>query len=744
MFFPHLTASHPVAARVSRPAPRRMSSALGLICLLLSLGAQALAPSIPLEDLEPSVEHRRATRLITHVLGNAHYKKVPLDDELSAQVYARYIEGLDPNRSYFTQSDIAAFERHETLIDDYLRQVDLTPVFDIFKRYRLRLEERVRYAVSLLDGEFDFSLDETYQFRRDESPWAADRAELDEIWRKRVKNDVLSLKLSGKDMDDIRDLLRKRYEGLERRTAQLGSEDVFQMFVNAYTTTIDPHTAYFSPRTSENFKIRMSLSLEGIGAVLQNKDEFVLVREVVPGGPAAQSRLLQAEDRIVGVGQGEEEVVNVVGWRLDDVVDLIRGPKGSTVKLEVLPKGVGPDGPSKLIAITRDTIKLEEQAAKSSVIEIEGPSGTSKIGVIDLPAFYLDFDARARGDRDYRSTTRDVHKLIDELTAEGIAGLVVDLRGNGGGSLTEATDLTGLFIDRGPVVQVQDASGRVQLEEDTHSGTVYDGPLMVLVDRNSASASEIFAGAVQDYHRGLIVGEPTFGKGTVQHLVDLNRFDKSMEGQLGQLKATIAQFFRVEGASTQHKGVVPDIIFPTAERSEDHGERGLENALPFARIKAAPYRAVQNVGNSSTLDGIRERHMARIAEDDAFEALLEQEISIAEAADRDTLSLNEANRRAELDEARDEQLALQNRLRVARGLDPVTKEAFEAELDSLDDIPLAEEEEIRKAEERALDVQLREAANILIDFIESGQGPAKGTPTLVQGSPAADGNLAGH
>lgn len=722
----HLTAS--------RRLPRlRIGALVGLAPLLLafSLGAQALAPTVPLQELEPGVEHRRATRLITHFLGNYHYKKAPLDDALSSQIFERYIESLDPNRSYFTASDIAVFKRSEAEFDDFLRQADLSPIYEIFRRYRLRLEERVRFAVSLLEGDFNFDLDETYMFRRDEAPWPTDRAQLDELWRKRVKNDALSLKLSGKDVPEIKDLLRKRYEGMERRTAQLGSEDVFQIFINAYTTAIDPHTSYFSPRTSENFKIRMSLSLEGIGAVLQSKDEFVLVREVVPGGPAAQSRLLQPEDRIIGVGQGEEEIVSVVGWRLDDVVDLIRGPKGSTVMLDVLPKGVGPDGPSKRIPIVRDTIKLEEQAAKSSVLDVEQEGAQSRIGIIDLPAFYMDFDARARGDEDYRSTTRDVRKLIETLTAEeDIAGLIIDLRGNGGGSLTEATDLTGLFIDRGPVVQVKSANGRVQLEEDSNGGVVYAGPLMVLVDRNSASASEIFAGAVQDYRRGIVVGEPTFGKGTVQHLVDLNRFDKSMEGELGQLKATIAQFFRVEGASTQHKGVVPDIIFPTAERSEEHGERALDNALPFARIQPAPFRPANTV---TAFDELKTRHEARIKEDDAFAALLDQELAISEAADQDTLSLNEAVRRAELDQARDAQRERSNRLRVARGLEPISKEAFEEEIENADEIPLAEEEAEREAEDRALDVELREAANILADYVTLMQAKTTPSARLVDG-----------
>lgn len=723
---------HTAPARsLAHRALRVLARSAFLACFATSV--QALAPTVPLSELEPGVEHRRATRLITHFLANYHYKKTPLTDALSAEVFERYIDGLDPTRSYFTQGDIETFRRHEEKLDDYLRQADLVPIFEIFKRYRTRLEARVDYATALLDEPFDFERDETYLFKRDDVPWPKNTSELDEIWRKRVKNDVLSLRLAGKDKGEIKKTLAKRYDGLARRTAQLGSEDVFQMFINAYTTTIDPHTAYFSPRTSENFKIRMSLSLEGIGAVLQSEDEYTVVRQVVAGGPAAKSKLVNANDRIIGVGQGDEEPVNVIGWRLDDVVDLIRGPKGSEVTLEILPKEVGMDGPSKTIKLTRNTIKLEEQAAQSSVIEVGEADAAVTVGVIDLPAFYLDFDARARGDRDYRSTTRDVRRILGELEAQGVSGVIMDLRGNGGGSLTEATELTGLFIDRGPVVQVRNSQGRVQLEEDTDRGVVYDGPLMVLVDRNSASASEIFAGAIQDYGRGLVVGEPTFGKGTVQHLVDLNRFDKSMDGQLGQLKATIAQFFRVEGASTQHKGVVPDIVFPTAKHSDDHGERALDNALPWARIDAARYDPANDVDGA--LAALRRQHESRVREDAAFEALKEQELAVEEAAAKEALSLVESVRREELDKAKREQRERENRIRAARGLPPLPDEdEAPAEKDIADAVAAAEGPD----NDDELDILLREAANILTDFIRVS-GAAGNAPTLVGVGGGSDG-----
>ncbi|MCB1747892.1 MAG: carboxy terminal-processing peptidase [Gammaproteobacteria bacterium] len=692
-----------------RPPIRSSFRALfALLLLLVALGAQANAPVVALEDLHPLPEHRRATRLITHVIANYHYRKVMLDDALSRVILERYIDALDPTRSYLLASDIAEFDKHATRIDDYLRSSSLDPLFDMFVRFRERLRERVEYAVAELDEPMDFTVDESIDFDREDVPWATSTAELDELWRKRVKNDILSLRLAGKDDEDINKTLRDRYTGLFRRTAQLTSDDVFQTLINAFTTAIDPHTAYFSPRTSENFKIRMSLSLEGIGAVLQNENEMTLVREVVTGGPAELSGKLHADDRIVGIGQDADgPVVDVVGWRLDDVVDLIRGPKGSTVRLEVLPKGTAVDGPTQVVSIVRDTIKLEEQAAKGSVHEV---AGGLKVGVIDVPTFYMDFEARSAGDPDYRSTTRDVRAIIKDLVAQGVSGLILDLRSNGGGSLNEATELTGLFIDHGPVVQVRDSQGRVQIERDTDDGVAYAGPLMVLVDRNSASASEIVAGAIQDYHRGLIVGEPTFGKGTVQNLVDLNRFDQSMGGKLGQLKATIAQFFRVNGGSTQHRGVLPDIVLPTVISQEDYGERSLDNALPWAAIDPARYREV--AFDAAALPVVRSEHEKRVLTDPAFRALLDTEKAIKEARDKTTVSLVESVRRAEHDKAREEQRERANAIRVAHGLDPLSED---------DDTASEADDELAVAEDppadEALDVVLDEAGLILRDWM---------------------------
>ncbi len=682
-----------------------------------ALHAFAVAPLVALDDIDPQPEHRRATRLITHFLANYHYKKAPLNDELSQAVLARYLEALDPTKSYFLQTDIDEFQGHARRLDDYLRTSDLDAVFDIFVRFRQRLETQVAYALAQLDQQHDFSREEEFVFDRSDADWPITRADINELWRKRVKNDILTLRLAGKKPDAIRDTLTKRYRGLLRRTAQLNNEDIFQIFINAYTTAIDPHTAYFSPRTSENFKIRMSLSLEGIGAVLQSENEFTVVREIVPGGPADLSQKLHAEDRIVGIGQGKQgELVDVIGWRLDDVVDLIRGPKDSIVQLQILPKNVGLDGPTETIKLTRNTIQLEEQAAQKSILELDVGHGEElKLGVIEIPTFYMDFEARMAGEENYRSTTRDVRKLIGELNQQNVAGLLIDLRSNGGGSLAEATELTGLFIDTGPVVQVRNSQGRVQLERDTDEGLAYTGPLVVLVDRNSASASEIFAGAIQDYRRGVIVGEATFGKGTVQNLVDLNRFDEESAGKLGQLKATIAQFFRVQGGSTQHRGVIPDINFPTGLSADDAGERALDNALPWAEIPAARFTPAATP--LVDLMALRRSHERRVANDDAFQALLAQERAVQVARDKKALSLVESERKKEYEKKRHDQRVLENRIRTAYGLEPLPEDA-EADEDVEDDDIASEFEQ---ENDKEYDVILKEAGHVLADMILSNR-----------------------
>lgn len=674
--------------------------------LLITILPLALLAAISRADipdrspLEPTTGQLLETELITGLITEYHYKKPELDDALSRKILNRCIEGLDPNRSYFLQSDIDKFAAYETRLDDYLRASNPEPAFAIFRVFRQRLHERIEHAVSLFEQDFDFSIDETYVFDRSEAPWATSREQLDEIWRKRVKNDVLSLRLAGQEQDKLIKTLRERYQRLGTQTDQYRTEDVYQLFINAFTQSVEPHTAYLLPRASEDFEIRMSLSLEGIGAVLQSENEHTVIREIVTGGPADLSDQLSVEDRITGVGQGDDgKIVDVVGWRLDDVVDQIRGPKGTKVRLQVLPKGAGLEAPAKVVMMTRNEIKLEDQAAQKSVIEVSAENGPARIGVIEVPAFYLDYEAYARKDPDYRSTTRDVRRLLRELEKEDVEGIAIDLRGNGGGSLAEATQLTGLFIESGPIVQVKDTTNRVEVLQDPDPDIAYSGPLAVLVDGFSASASEIFAGAIQDYHRGVVIGEPTFGKGTVQQMVDLNQgIEADKHGRLGQITMTVAQFYRVNGASTQHRGVVPDIVFPTVSDNHDRGERALENALPWDHIQAAEFSP--RATHMNVVDAVREEHVRRLQHDPAFVYLLAEIRASEKAQSERKVSLLETRRRKEMEAM---ERASQHReaiYRKASGLPPrataIAGHAFDPDR-----------------------VLLEEAAHILYDLIEN-------------------------
>ncbi len=646
-----------------------------LLGLLVALSSAGISPAISsVSTLTAEAHHDRTLKLINYFVERYHYRKTKLDDLLSSQILDRYLDALDVNRSYFLANDIEFFESYRYELDDYLNAQDSEPLFGIFNVYRSRVLNRIDYALDLLETPFDFSVDEVYPFDRTKAPWAVDSTDLDDLWRRRVKNDYLVLKLEGKTHSEIAKTLKDRYQQQKRRISQLSSQDVFQIIVNAYMSAIEPHTGYFSPRATENFKIRMSLSLEGIGAVLQAQNEFTVVQRVVPGGPAEFEGSLRAGDRIVGVGQGDtESVVDVIGWRLDDVVDLIRGPKGSIVRLQIRPDPKTGNSESRILALTRDEIKLEEQAAQSTLLAVRDTEQVRRIGVIDIPTFYVDFDARSRGDADYRSTTRDVRRLITELENEGIDGLIIDLRGNGGGALAEATALTGLFIDSGPVVQVRDARGRTRVNRDPSDGLAYAGPLAVIVDRDSASASEIFSGAIQDYHRGIIVGEPTYGKGTVQNLIDLDRYSQDPEQSLGQLKLTIAQFFRITGASTQHRGVVPDIVLPSRGPDLPYGEKALENALPFAEIDAAIFSQVSNDHPTYDLDQLRKIHNARVLSDPDFSYLAdlrEIDLPLAQVTE---VSLLESQREKDRDHRQGEQKRIFELLKQAYGYDDPTE-----------------------------------------------------------------------
>ncbi len=694
---------------------------LALVIALVASAAWALQkPSESGSDellLRPSFEHQYASNLATKFLTNYHYKDTRLDDDLSRIIFDRYIELLDPNRSYFLASDIQTFTRYQDSLDDALRHSDLVPAYDIFNVYRDRVKQRVDYARKRIGEPFDFTIDEEYYFNREDAEWATTSVELDEIWRRRVKNDYLRLKLTDKEEDAIVETLLERYDNLDRRITELNSEDVFQFFMNAFAQSIEPHTAYLSPRSSENFEISMSLSLEGIGALLGRENEYTTISRVVAGGPASKDGRLQAGDRILGVGQGDDgKFIDVIGWRVDDVVDLIRGPKHTVVRLQVLPESNGIGDPPTVIDIVRDEVKLEEQAAHSEVIEapVIGEDGVErivKIGVIDLPVFYLDFNGRAQNKPDYRSSTRDVRRLIGELEEQGVESIVMDLRNNGGGSLLEATTLTGLFIDRGPVVQVKHSSGRITVEEDIEPGMAWDGPLVVLVNRYSASASEIFAAAIQDYGRGLVVGEPTFGKGTVQSLLDLDDYGPSDGPGLGQLKLTMAQFFRVKGGSTQNRGVEPDIRFPSVGDSNEYGERALDGALPWTSIDPARYSPE---GDLATMVAVTDNHYrTRMRHDQEFNWLLSDIAEYNRQSEEISVSLLESKRRKEME--RDE--AKRKERQLADGEGPLLNEGDILAETTVEDADTdAEGPGEEEDEDEGPDLLLREAARIAADM----------------------------
>ena len=691
------------------------------ILLLVVSVAFASVDSDNALKIEPEMEHRYASNIATRFLTNYHYKRTRLDDDLSSDIFDSYLELLDPNRIYFLASDIEMFERYRSGLDDALRHSDLLPAYEIFNVYIDRVLQRVEYARTRIKQPFDFNIDEYYQYDREDETWVASGKELDELWRQRVKNDYLRLLLTDKESEAIVETLTERYDNLERRIKELNTEDVFQFFMNAFAQSIEPHTAYLSARTSENFEISMKLSLEGIGALLGRENEYTLISSVVPGGPADKDGRLQAGDRITAVGQGNDgKMVDVIGWRVDDVVDLIRGPKDTVVRLDVLPEDVSVSGPTSTIEIVRNEVKLEEQAAQSEIIEvpIEGSDGkVLKVGVIDLPVFYMDFNGRALNKPDYRSSTRDVRRLIVELEEQGVAGIVVDLRNNGGGSLLEATTLTGLFIDTGPVVQVRNSSGRISLEEDVDPGMAWEGPLAVLVNRYSASASEIFAAAIQDYGRGVVIGEPTFGKGTVQSLLDLDDYAPSDNPGMGQLKITMAQFFRVNGGSTQNLGVEPDIRFPSFGDPQKYGERSMENALPWTSIDPARY---ETSGDLSQLVAVADnRYHGRIMDDEEFGWLMTDIGLYNELAAETSISLLESVGRQRIKEEEEKKAERKAKRETGGPLleedsVPLTPNPELGDFADADEATDGDEEE----EDEGPDLLLRETARVVADMVE--------------------------
>jgi carboxyl-terminal processing protease len=650
--------------------------------LLLAASANALEAKIhrdQLPVLSSEKQHETASKRVTSRFTRSHYKHFNLDDQFSQAIFARYLEMLDYNRNIFTQSDIESFNGWSLQLDDQLKEGNNQIAYDVYNQATLRRFERFAYALSLLDKEITFDADESIELDRSEAPWPKDKAELDELWRKRVKYDALNLKLAGKEWTEIKDTLEKRYNNAIKRLTQSHSEDAFQLYMNAFARQVDPHTSYLSPRNAEQFQSEMNLSLEGIGAVLQLVDDYTVIRSLVPGGPASKTNALTDGDRIIGVAQKDEEMVDIIGWRLDDVVQLIKGPKGTEVTLQILPEGKS--AKSHNVTIVRDKVRLEDRAVKSELIEKDG----KKIGVLEVPSFYV-------------GLAKDTDKLLTELKQQNVDGIIVDLRNNGGGALTEANALSGLFITSGPIVQVRDSYGRVNINSDTDDEISYRGPMTVLINRYSASASEIFAAAMQDYGRAIILGEQSYGKGTVQQHRSLNHIYDMFDKELGYVQYTIQKFYRINGGSTQNKGVAPDIPYPTPVNPEETGESVEDNALPWDSIVPASYEKLAD--ETSLVSTLTAKHKARIANDMEFGFIQEDIVRYQKEKDDTTLSLNEKVRRAERDEDDKIRLDRINERQKAKGEEPYK---------SLDDIPKSYE---------APDAYLNESVAIMVDMLK--------------------------
>jgi carboxyl-terminal processing protease len=668
------------------------ASAVGLAALLGA--AMTPSPAVPAATavLAPTEQENYVARRVADIVAREHYRRAPLDDHLSSLILDRYLDAIDGGRSYFFASDIAEFERYRYELDDAIKAGDVEPAFVIFRRYQQRSRERMAYAIELLNKKPDFDVDESFNFDREKEPWPANTAEMNELWRKRVKNDELSLVIAGKQWTEAADVLRKRYEHVAKRMDQSKPEDVFEAFMNAFVLSLDPHSNYFSARNSEEYNIQMSLSYEGIGASLQLTDDYVTVIDVIAGGPAATSGKLAANDRITAVGEGKAgELTDVIGWRLDDVVQKIRGPGGTLVRLQLLPAGAAPGSPQKVVEFTRNRVSLEAQAAHKAMRVLQRNGHDVKVGIITVPSFYQDYDASRAGAKDYRSTTRDVQRLITELRKDGSDVLIMDLRANGGGYLPEAESLTGLFIDRGPVVQLRDTTGRIEVDDDPDPAVFYSGPMIVLVDRFSASASEIFAGAIQDYGRALIIGQQTYGKGTVQNAHPLNYTIFGRKPELGQLNVTIGKYYRITGESTQDRGVTPDIVLPSLIDANEVGESTRDRALPWDHIEPAAFRVEGDL--KATAASLEKLHAERTANSADFR-YLRDDIAALEAMRRQkTLSLNIKTRETERKRLESERLDRENAWRAAHDVKPA-KSAEEIKDDAAAGILLDEASQI--------------------------------------------------
>lgn len=691
---------------------------LGLLMAMQTAVASAQVACPP--ALQSAPQEAKAARLAAELLTRFHYKPTPLDDALSSQILDQYLKSLDPEKLYFLQSDIDRLAGVRNRLDDAILSEDLRAPFDIFNRYGCRAAERLAYARALLHKGFDFQRDESLQIDRKDQPWANTEAQLQELWRKRVKNDWLRLKLAGTDDPAIVRILDRRYDNAFRRLGKNTSADAFQAFMNAYTTAIEPHTNYLGPRAAEDFDISMRLSLVGIGAVLTDIDGYATIRELIAGGPASRSGHLKVGDRIVGVAQGAAGAMeDVVGWRLDDTVALIRGAADSTVRLDILPAGTGPDATNKTVTLVRNTITMQNRAARARIYAVGDGAAQQRVGVITLPSFYEDAEARQKGGKDFRSASRDVARLLADMKSQRVDSVLLDLRNNGGGSLREAVELTGLFLGRVPVVQVRSANGATAVEKNTSTAISWDGPMGVLINRASASASEIVAAAIQDFGRGVVIGEPSFGKGTVQTVASLDRVARNARPTFGELKLTIAQFFRVNGGTTQLRGVTPDIAFAGAMDADDYGESSFDNALPWTSIQPVDFTPVGDV--KSQLAALRALHENRIRRDKDFQALLDDVARVLELRRSNVISLNEAARRKE----RQQQEARLAAMQVGQSGSGSARAATQALSDDglqANERKLGQDLAAEKTRESAKDILLNEAVHIVADVAALKQG----------------------
>lgn len=682
--------------------------------LLLSLqpddSRSRVVPSRPFavadDDLKPTLTQEKVEAYVTKIFSGYHYRKFNVNDSLSSKMYDNYLSDIDRGKLYFLASDVQYFEKYRTQLDEALSNGDLTAAYEIYNTFRKRYRERSNYITKLLaNPKFDFTVDESFNTDREKAAWAKNTEDLDEIWRKLLKNEALELKLSGKADTSVVTLLRDRYKNRERNLGRFRSEQVFQMYMNAFCEVLDPHTRYFSPTDSDRFKQDMYQALEGIGAVLREDGNYIKVVEVVPGGPAFKDKRLKKDDRIIGVAQGDEgKFEDIVGWYVDDAVKKIKGTKGTTVRLQVLAGDALANDPPKEIRLVREKVNLQTSRAKKEIVTINQNKHDYKIGVINIPSFYRDFEGAGKRDKDFASTTRDVQKIIDSLKAENVEGIVIDLRNNGGGSLTEAISLTGLFIPKGPVVQVRESTGDTEVQTDPDPSVTYDGPIAVLINRFSASASEIFAAAIQDYKRGIVLGEQTYGKGTVQTMVDLNQWIKDTD-KLGQINITVAKFYRINGSSTQRKGVSPDIEFPSAFSAEEYGESSQPTALPWDQIATARFDLSKAL-NEKQVSKLKEKYQQRLKSETEMKTFVDELELFRKARENTTVSLQETKRKKEREEAEKKRAALK-------------KLETEEEVDEDEPTTTA-----KAADRKKKDIYMNETNRILADYIALIKSPS--------------------